>query len=181
MKKNKILRSLLCCLALAVSSGCGKALPEPFEENGKWGYRLKDGTVRVKPGFIAANEFSKKGVAFAADMEAWLCLDAGGHVLLRPFIYDNGPDDFSEGLARFTEAGRTGFFDTKCRKVIPALYDSALPFRDGAAEGCFGCKETAAGEHKVLSGGKWGLIDVNGNVLVKPEHAGPEAARKAAD
>lgn len=169
----------LALFALAGIWGCQKALPEPFEENGRWGYRLKDGTIRIKPGYIVAEDFSKEGVAFAADMAAWVCIDDHGKVLLRPFIFDNGPDNFSEGLARFTEGGRMGFFNNKCQAAVPALYDFALPFQDGAAEVCLGCKEIRAGEHMTISGGRWGLIDASGKVLAKLDYPDQEAARKA--
>lgn len=169
------------CLALLVLSGlsgCQKALPEPFEKNGNWGYRLKDGTVRIKPVYQAAQEFSEQGIAFAFDAAGWACLNADGKVLLRPLLFDNGPDYFSEGLARFTADGRVGFYDNKCRVVVPAIYDFALPFEDGAAEVCMGCKAVSVGEHKAVSGGKWWVIDANGKTLVKPEQPGSGAAGK---
>ncbi|MDO8805882.1 MAG: WG repeat-containing protein [Elusimicrobiota bacterium] len=182
MRLVRSLRSMAGCLALLALAwlcGCQKALPEPFEKNGSWGYRLKDGTVRIKPVYLVAQEFSEGGVAFAADAAGWVCLDAGGTVLLRPLLFDNGPDYFSEGLARFTADGRVGFYDSKCRVVVPAIYDFALPFEDGASEVCMGCKAVSAGEHKAVSGGKWWAIDANGKTLVKPEQPGPAAAGKA--
>ena len=44
------------------------------------------------------------------------------------FLMDNGPDYFSEGMARILKAGRFGFIDEKGRVVIEAIYDFAAPF-----------------------------------------------------
>ena len=164
-------------LGAAALCACRAALPVPFEENGRWGYRLKAGSVVIEPAFAVALHFSEKGVAFAADAAGWSCINKRGAALLAPLPVDNGPDYFSEGLARFRAGEKVGFFDEACKIVIPAEYNFALPFKDSAAEVCFGCREYFDGEHKTASAGLWGLIDKRGRILVELEHTSPETAR----
>jgi hypothetical protein len=73
-----------------------------FEEGGKWGYRDGKGRVVVQPRFIFANEFSTEGIAAVVDEKGWAYIDRKWNILIRPFVVDNGPDYFKEGLARFT-------------------------------------------------------------------------------
>lgn len=63
---------------------------------------------------------------------------------------------FSEGLAPFSPDGLTyGYVDTAGKVVIPARFRSAGEFRDGMA---------------IVKGERWGVIDMNGRYVVKPEY-----------
>jgi hypothetical protein len=95
-------------------------------------------------------------VAFDGD---WALLDRDGRVVLRPLAFDNGPDPFSEGLARFREDGKVGFFDERGRVVLPARFDWAEPFKGGRARVCRGCREVRRGEHAAVEGGAWSTVD----------------------
>lgn len=82
--------------------------------------------------------------------------------------FDNGPDQFRDGLVRFIEEHKYGFADQSGQVVIPPEYDGALPFDKGLAEVCLGCLEKCADdacEHHVFSGGEWRSIDKNGLTL----------------
>jgi hypothetical protein len=99
-------------------------------------------------------------------------------------FFDNGPDYYEEGLARFIYNGKVGFHDVKGNEVIAPAYGFASPFRDGLAHVCNGChaeypqKPTyvplsaaicqGPREPMYLSivGGKWGMIDATGKIVV---------------
>ena len=138
----------------------------PFEENNRWGYRDEQGTVVIEPEFVIAYEFSPEGIAAVATNKEWLYIDTRGDIIIKPFIFDNAPDPFSEGLARFTEAGKFGFFDRRGDVIIEPRFELARPFVEGRAAICIGCKIERQGEHDVVVGGNWGYIDHAGRIVI---------------
>ncbi len=157
-------------VAVLVLAGCRvDSTPERlvlFQEGDLYGYKTASGGVAIAPKYHVAEEFSERGVAMVVDAEGWSCIDTRGEVLVRPFVFDNGPDYFQEGLARFVREGKFGFFDEDCKVVIEAKFDFARPFSDGKAAVCEGCREEGDGEHKMMVGGRWGYINRQGEVVV---------------
>lgn len=144
-----------------------------FAANGRHGFRDARGAVVLPPTFLVAYPFDAHGVARVRDDTGWRCIDARGATLLRPYVFDNGPDYPSEGLARFVDdgggggsGGKIGYADAACAVVIPATYDFGAPFEDGLAAVCTGCRTVADGEHARVLGGSWGFIDTRGQVIV---------------
>lgn len=171
MKKRLFMFFLVfACL----TASCGpKKIPEAvtaFEENGLWGFRDGRGQIVIEPGFQAAYDFRGQ-IAAVAVAEGWRFIDRGGHILdIRPFMTDNGPDDYAEGLARFVKDGRIGFLNEEGRAVIPAQFDFAAPFSEGLAAFCIGCRKITEGEHASMKGGRWGFINVLGEMAIKPDY-----------
>ena len=60
--------------------------------------------------------------------------------------------EFSEGFARVTRDGKSGFINAKGEEVIPLKYDDADSFSEGVAS----CKKD----------GKWGYINTKGEVVI---------------
>ncbi|WP_163339335.1 WG repeat-containing protein [Desulfopila sp. IMCC35008] len=87
-------------------------------------------------------------------------------VLVETLSSDNGPDEFVEGLARVKNHGKYGFVNTTLDVVIMPKYDFAYPFENGHSIVCNGCEEKPDGEHRILSGGRWGLINREGEVII---------------
>ena len=137
-----------------------------FEENGVYGYRDQAGKVTVAPRFKMALD-AEGALACAVD-EGWVCLDGRGEVVLRPFVFDNGPDPFVEGRARHIEGDLHGFHDLQGTKVIPARFEFVTPFSEGRAAFCAGCKRVCEAEGSPCSyeGGKWGFIDLEGKQVI---------------
>lgn len=135
------------------------------EPSGLWGYRDQAGRVVIQPRYVMAQDFAR-GAGTAIDADGWALIDPTGAVLLRPFNFDNGPDPFEEGLARYVDsAGRFGFYDETGKIVIPARFDFAGQFEDGAAPVCMECKLIPEGEHRRVSGGRWGRINRAGEFI----------------
>ena len=138
----------------------------PFETSGTWGYRTGQGKVVIEPRFSIAERFSSQGIAAVCDEQGWAYIDRSRNVLVRPFIFDNGPDYFWEGLARFTVDGKFGFFDKRGHVVIKPAYQFAERFSEGRAAVCQGCRKVTHGEHWTMEGGKWGFISRSGELVI---------------
>jgi len=137
----------------------------PFSKDDLWGYQTPTGAPIIEPQFVLANPFNEEGGATVVDGNGWAYINMKGEVLLRPFIYDNGPDDFKEGLARFVQDGKMGFYAPSGVIVIPATYDFILPFENGVAKVCNGCEQVRNGEHFTVEGGTWRTIDKAGKII----------------
>src|SRR5690606_28396378 len=81
-----------------------------------------------------APAYDRYGHALVMDQQGWVYVDRDQRPLLRPFIYDNGPDYYEEGLARFVDGGKMGFHNEALHIVVPAIYDFAFPFINGVSK-----------------------------------------------
>lgn len=150
--------------------GCAAGGLTPFERDGLWGYRDAAGRIAIEPRYLVADAFSAHGLAAVADETGWAYIDASGRDVIRPFLLDNGPDPFSEGLARFLEDGRFGFFDERGRVAIEPRFDFVMPFHEGLAAACQGCSLEPRGEHSEAVGGLWGFVDRTGRWAIPPAY-----------
>jgi hypothetical protein len=86
------------------------------------------------------------------------------------YRFDNGPDYFVEGLARYLEGDRMGFVGPAGTAVIPARFKFVRPFAEGLAAFCVGCRQVPAGdEHTMMVGGRWGFVAHDGREVVPAE------------
>lgn len=108
-----------------------------------------------------------QGQSLIQDEQGWVYVNERGEAVLRPFIYDNGPDYFEEGLARFVTKGKMGFHDQSLKIWIPARYDFAFPFVDGKAKVGMDCKLIPHGEHHSVHCQHWENIS---NPLTAPKN-----------
>jgi hypothetical protein len=160
------LMALLLFAGTVAQANAGEVRLNPFEADGKWGYKDTQGKVAIEPRFVLAQEFSPQGIAAVVDETGWAFIDGKGKVVIRPWVVDNGPDYFSEGLARFKANGKFGFFGESGKVIIKPRFDFALPFSEGRAAVCAGCREEPTGEHRVVTGGRWGFIDRKGKLVI---------------
>lgn len=139
----------------------------PVERDGLWGYRDARHVLHISPRFAVAGPFSAWGLAAVVRPgEGWLYIDQRGGTVIRPHILDNGPDPFSEGLARFWEGGLMGFFSPRGEVVIEPGVDFARPFCEGRSAFCRGCRLVPQGEYTTVRGGLWGFLDPFGREVV---------------
>lgn len=190
-----IKRSFLipCAIVWLLLAACAHVPPAPqdagplvpFEEGNFMGYRNTRGETVLKPQYIVAGPFSAHGIAAVVDEKGWAYIDRKGKVVIRPYVIDNGPDEFKGGLARFRSGLKFGFFNERGGISIQAKFDFAGPFQEGRAPFCSGCREKQEGEYSWFSGGTWGFIDRQGKPAipavfeeVEPFHNGKAKVRK---
>ena len=168
--QKKTFLSLLITLSILISyaiiSGQNNSL-NPVEVDEKWGYADPTGKMIIQPIYLVALPFSTGGIAAVVDDSGWVYINSSGLKLLRPFIVDNGPDYFVNGLARFVKNDKIGFCDQKGRVIIPAQFSFVQPFSEDVAGFCTECRQIKEGEYHRFSNGKWGFIDRKGNTSKK--------------
>ncbi|NLW47113.1 MAG: WG repeat-containing protein [Firmicutes bacterium] len=106
------------------------------DENGLSGYKDARGRVVIEAKYIFAEPFSKYGIAPVCDVErGWIYIDHHENFIIKPYFIKNNNDfdRFSEGLARYEENGRIGFFNERGQVVIKACFEFASPFKNGLA------------------------------------------------
>ena len=70
-----------------------------------------------------------------------------------------------------------GYRDQHGRVVIPAQFPMAEDFsKQGLSAVCMECRKVPMGEHYVMEGGAWGLINRTGRIVLPIEHPSPDAA-----
>ena len=137
----------------------------PFTQDNRIGFRsITSGEIIVEPKYTQSITLGK-GLISVYTNGKWKVLDNGGKETLEIFTYDNGPDYFKEGLARFVKDGKMGFFDETGKIVIPAQFDFVYPFEGGKAQFVSGGKMVSDGEHSTIQGGKSGTVDKQGKFL----------------
>lgn len=142
-----------------------------------------DDTVTFLPAHVARMATDTDGLARVLVAGRWFYVRPSGEHL-EVVTYDNGPDEFAQGLVRSLRAGRIGYFDRTLRAVVPATFDWSWPFEGvegvegGRALVCRGCEldPPDSDGHRTVSGGLWGYIDPSGKEVV-PVTLTQEAAR----
>lgn len=158
---------IICPLSLSAKEG---SKPQPFEDpkTERMGYKSSSGTVLIPAKYSWAMDFSTYGIAPVLTNKGWVFINTQGDELVTPFIFDNVPDEFSEGLARFVQDDKMGFFDQAGTIIVKARFDFLTPLYKGRAAFCQGCVKEYAGEHYTVVGGEWGCVDAKGKIVVEP-------------
>jgi hypothetical protein len=134
-----------------------------------YGYKTVAGRIVIPARFYSVATAKFFGFALVADERGWVGINRTDSVILKPFIFDNFPDEQREGLFRFVEDGKMGFANGQGKRVIPARFDFVEPFTNGYAAFNTGGVQEPQGEHSLLKGGLWGLIDKKGIIVVAPQ------------
>ncbi len=118
-----------------------------------WGYKTAAGKVVIPARYREATAFDGRGAAAVTVATSkghpFRFIDPAGAELGTAFLFDNGPDYWSDGFVRIVDAqGRFGFVDLDGKVAIKPQYAFAYPFCHGVA--------------KVAIGNKPGYIDATG-------------------
>lgn len=121
-------------LVYAFSEGFAPAAvgTDEYGHGGKWGYIDEAGHEVVSPRYLAADDFHEglARVMTKEDPAHWDVIDRTGRAVITSYGILFG---FSEGLAMVQINDKWGFIDHAGKLVIPARYDSAADFAQGAA------------------------------------------------
>lgn len=122
-----------------------------------------DGTYTVTSVSREQLKFDRHGLAVVVLRgEGYALVRRDGRALVVP-TFDNGPDEFINGLVRVRIGEKLGYTDRKLKLVIPAVYDGAFRFERGRAWVCIGCVSVSDGEHSFYKGGTAICIDPRGS------------------
>jgi pimeloyl-ACP methyl ester carboxylesterase len=124
-----------------------------------------DGTLRLQPQHLSRIAFDQDGLATIYVPEHGVAYARRDGKTAWMHRFDNGADYFVEGLARTVQGAKIGFVDKNLDTVISPAWDFALPFEDGLAMVCVGCRFEPVGEHSEVVGGRWGYIDRSGAIV----------------
>jgi hypothetical protein len=165
-------------LALMISQ---KTVGQPVKEKGllilvsdsatgAYGYRNETGKIIIPMGkYLSCFTDTFRSYAIVDKPgEGIVGIDRQGRVLYSIFIFDNGPDEPSDGLFRIKTAGKIGYADSATGEiVIKPQYACAWPFENGMAKVAAECKTRSDGEHSTWISDHWFFINKNG-VRVNP-------------
>jgi len=128
----------------------------PVQQDGKFGYINKSGSLVIPARFRAATEFNN-GVAIVMPApEKGEIIDVTGQSVGSLALYKS-IQPFSGGMASvFQDESHSGFVDAKGKLVIPMKFSAAADFSEGLA---------AVAD----STGRWGWIDMSGKFVIPPQ------------
>ncbi len=143
-----------------------------------YSYKTLKGKVVIPAKYYTVATKKFYTFALVADERGWVGINRKDSVILKPFIFDNSPDEIKEGLFRFVEDGKMGFSNDQGQKFIPARFDFVEPFSNGFAAFNVGGVIEQNGEHSFLNGGLWGFINKKGLIVIDPKFSGFSTANK---
>jgi len=135
---------------------CSQTTPIPKESQNQ--------TNNLPKEYIESLNFGKKELLVTKIDGEYYYIHKNGKKM-QTITYENGPDKFSDGLARTRVNGKIGFFNRNLEIVLKPLYDFAFPFHNGISEICTGCKEKEEDGTMMLDGGTWKKIDRSGLII----------------
>ncbi len=140
-----------------------------------------EGKLQIGKRHLAVLSYDEHGLGQMLIAGQWHYVRADGDAVA-VVTWDNGPDDFAEGLARAHVDGKMTYLNRSFDVVIPPTYDWGWPFDQGLALVCRGCQfERAVGEeHTAVVGGDWGYIDQAGREVVAVRYSRDEARAELA-
>jgi hypothetical protein len=168
----------------------------PFEDKDTKLFGIKDarGKVLIKPQFqivMGSGNISDALIAVYKNGN-WYRMDRKGNLKFETVYLDNGPDYYQEGLTRFIKDRKIGFHDQSGQVIVQPAYDFAAPFKQGHALVCNGCwaaypenpkfsplvssfcDRNLRDEYKSIVGGKWGAVNLKGELVVPVNYASSE-------
>ncbi|MEZ4885206.1 MAG: WG repeat-containing protein [Chitinophagales bacterium] len=92
-----------------------------------------------------------------------VAIDRHENVLFDVYMFDNAPDEASEGLFRVKRNDKVGYANTRGEIKIPCQYKCAFPFENGKAKVAYHCTLHQDGEYTMPESEEWVFIDREGN------------------
>jgi hypothetical protein len=147
------------------------------EMGDKCGYKDVKGDTLIPLGkyyFCYTDTFRTYAIVLTNDGKC-IAIDRNFNELYKVFWFDSGPDDSSDSLFRIVKNGKMGFADSATGKImIPPVFNFVSPFVKGLAgynEGGILKKDTVIEGH-YIDGGKWGVINKKGEIIIKAQYDG---------
>ncbi len=169
MKKIIIIVIILITVAAIIGFISSKDQLFPFEKDDLWGYKDWIGRIIIKPKYIIAEHFSRHGLAAVCHpIKGWFYINRNEQLIIKPYMNrnENDIDRFSDGLARYEDKGKMGFFDQQGKITIPAKFEYATRFKNGLAAVGLNVTKEYRGELEFIKAKRWGFINKKGLVII---------------
>ncbi|WP_010301591.1 WG repeat-containing protein [Candidatus Odyssella thessalonicensis] len=178
---------MLFAASLSFAHATQKLIPYKDARTGLYGLKTPKGKRIIPAQFQRVTESGADETLIPVIKDGtYYRMDLNGNLKFESVFYDNGWDYYEEGLARFLKDGKVGFHDKKGNIVIPPSYDFAKYFEKGVAIVCNGCwayypqspkwRPLSSGHNITIqeayldiTGGKWGAINLKGEIVVPIE------------
>lgn len=133
------------------------------------GYKNINGNVVIPQGkytLCFTDTFKTFAIVLKPNI-GFIAIDQLENILYKVFVFDNGPDEPSDGLFRIIENNKIGFADAISGKIlIKPQFDCAFPFEDGVAQVSTNCTVKLEGEHSSWESNDWFYIDKTGKKII---------------
>ncbi|HLZ16428.1 MAG TPA: WG repeat-containing protein [Cyclobacteriaceae bacterium] len=142
------------------------------DKSDEYGYVDKNGVKKIPLGkySVCYTDTFRNYAIVAYPQKGLVAINKKGEKLFEVYSFDNRPDKIREGLFRIVNKGLIGFANSGGKVVIKPRFKFAFPFSDGLAGYCEDCVKQNDGIHSYWAGGKWGFIDKNGDVIIRPSY-----------
>jgi hypothetical protein len=94
-----------------------------------------------------------------------VAIDRNENILFDLYLFDNWPDEVSEGLFRVKRNEKIGYANEHGQVVIPCKYACAFPFENGRAKVTYHCEFKDHDEHCAPESQEWFYIDKKGEKI----------------
>ncbi len=180
MKRQQIINILALLLLFSGLTSCGQAIQNNDyllrfgnDSTDGYGYKNTNGDIVIPVGkydMCFTDTFKTYAVVAMPDSLFFVAIDRAENTLYKVFLFDNGPDEASNGLFRITENNKIGYADAATGAiVIKPQFDCALPFEEGVAKVSNTCTTLKIGEYGTWVSDNWHYIDKTGMKVEKPK------------
>lgn len=129
-----LLSLLLSCTQHQRKNDCLMAYIDTTSGTELIGYKTLQGEIIIPAKYQNGSDTLCGMAIVQTSTYEFVGIDRNDSILLKPYIYDNGPDYLEEGLFRFVEEEKIGFANLEGQKIIKAKYDFATPFYEGLSK-----------------------------------------------
>ena len=138
----------------------------------------EDGVLKIAREHLTNLNFGNLDIASFYCPDQFFYVKPDGRYL-SVIAYDNGADPYQEGLTRSLLEGKIAYYNLDFELVLAPGYDWAWPFENGRALVCKGCTAKPVEDgHQALTGGLWGYIDRQGEVVIPVQYKAGEVPGK---
>lgn len=147
----------------SLDSSCWYKGADGYSEQKQCFESIGDESLRLRSVHLRSIKFDEELAPVWDKEHNWMFVDRKGKVVVKHVMtMDNGPDYVQDGFVRYKEKGKCGYTDLKQTRTILPRFDGCLPFEQGVARVCIGCRLEDDGEHSWYAGGDSFCINTNG-------------------
>lgn len=119
--------------------------------------------LRVRRSHLRHMDFDGDFATLLDQRYGWMYVNKKGEVVVEHVMpMDNGADYIRDGFVRYERNGKCGYADLSGARTIIPQFDGCMPFEDGVAHVCNGCRIESDGEYQEYKGGDSFCIDIKG-------------------